>query len=240
MPTATLTESTGLALLGSTDLIHDPSSPEFREHAERGAAEMARTFAESVAEIRFHWRAIGDACGDLDRMMKLASDESYSYRNFDMRLEYDGSTHYDYPGKPAIDSIVTKMNVKVWEILINRMGIKNLMSIKRRAEFDEQIKKGDVPAVTEANILGLIFGLADRAAEFATESARETLKLLTPSSARYKTNSGFKVGRRVILPYYVETAYQAPKFRASYYREPEMIAIDGTFHVLDEKGPIRG
>jgi hypothetical protein len=230
---------TALATLGSSDLALNPGSPEYREHVERGAAELARTFAETTSNMRRIWEEFGEHCKNLDEVMTMGTVEEYHHNHFDVRLYYDGSQHYDHPKERAIDEIIRKMNVKVWETLINKLGVKNLMSIKRRAEFEKQLKDGDVPPVTEANIIGLIMGLADRAADFATESARETLKLLTPSSAQYKTNSGFKVGRRVILPYYVQMGWSAGTFRPSHYREAEMIAIDSTFHILDEKGLIK-
>ena len=234
------TATNALALIGSTELSRDTSSPEYREEVQQCAAELARIFAESTSEIRFLWGEIRNRCNALDDALKFGSTEQWPTRKFDLDLHYQGSRYSDYPENPAVDAIIKKMNVKMWQILIDRLGIKNLMSIKRRNEFEEQINRGDVPAVTEANIMGLVFGLADRAAEFATESARETLELLTPRSGHYATNSGFKIGRRVILTWCVEQKWNDKAFRPFYNREKEMIAIDGTFHILDEKGVIKG
>lgn len=231
--------TTALALFGSSDLALTPGTPEFREHVERGAVELARIFDESTRNMRRLWAEFSGHCDNLDEVMKFSKDDGYCLRHFRVELYYDGSRRWDDCGANAIEAIIAKMNVKVWEILIEKLGVKNLMSIERRAEFDKQIEKGDVPLVTEANILDVIMGLADRAADFATEAARETLKLLTPHNATYKTNSGFKVGRRVILSYYVEPGYRASRFHVNYRFQPELIAIDGTFHVLDEKGLIK-
>src|SRR4051812_37965363 len=201
------TTATALALFGGSDLAPSPDSPEYREHVERGAVELARVFHETTKNLRHHWGEIRTHCQNLDDLFK-SDDDPFPRTRFRVDLEYAGDRHTS-----DLDRTIKKMNVTVWELLINKMGVKNLMSIKRRAEFEEQIKKGDVPDVTAENILGVLMGLADRASEFATESAKETLKLLTPHSARYKTNSGFKVGRRVILTYYVEQAWQSDKFR---------------------------
>jgi hypothetical protein len=232
------TINTTLALFSPSDLAPTPGSPEYREHVERGATELARVFREATGSMRRHWAEFAAQCQLLDDVMAPHQEGPYKRNYFDVELYYDGSRHSDRHERSGVDAIIAKMNVKVWSLLVNHLGIKNLMSIKRREEFDKQIEKGDVPEVTEANILNVILGLADRAAEFATEAAKETLALLTPSNGRYKTNSGFKVGKRVVLPSYVERCWDGTSFRVNYYRDANVTAIDGTFHVLDEKGLI--
>jgi hypothetical protein len=229
---------TTLAMFEPNELSPRPGSPEYREHVERGAVELARVFREATDAMRRHWTAFSAQCQMLDDVMAPHQEGMYPSRHFDVNLHYDGSRHSDYGDKSGIETIISKMNVKVWTLLVNHLGIKNLMSIKRREEFDRQIEKGDVPEVTEANILNVILGLADRAAEFATEAAKETLSLLTPANGHYKTNSGFRVGKRVVLPHYVERCWDGRSFRVNYYRDANITAIDGTFHVLDEKGLI--
>lgn len=234
----TETITNAMALFDPSEIAPLPGSPEYREHVERGAVELARVFRDATEGMRRQWAEFSARCRMLDDVMAPLQEGEYRSRHFDVALYYDGSARHDYPEKPGLEAIIARMNVKVWELLINRLGVKNLMSIKRREEFEKQLEKGDVPEVTEANILGMIMGLADRAAEFATEAAKETLALLTPASGRYKTNSGFKVGRRVILPYYVERCWDGTSYRVNYYRDANVTAIDGTFHVLDEKGLI--
>jgi hypothetical protein len=230
--------STALALKECADLVTDPTSPEFRAHVESGAVTLARLFHETTADMRRLWGEFQTRCDRLDE--ELTDPEAqYTHRHFDVGLYYDGSRRCDYGDKKAIDEIIGKMNVKVWEILINRMGIKSLMSIKRREEFEAQLQNGDVPEVTAEAILGLVLGLADRASEYATEAARETLAMLTPSRSEYKTMSGFKVGKRVILPWTVERTWGGQSFRVSYNSDKKIVSLDGTFHVLDGKGVMR-
>jgi hypothetical protein len=235
MTTAT-PETTALALLNPTDLVLNPDSPEFREHLEAGAVELAAVFRESTEAMRLSWAAFVSSTKRLEAVIGGADDRPYPRTYFDVGL------HYSQTGsrESGLDEIIKKMNVQTWELLIDRLGVKCLMSIKRRAEFEKQLKDGDVPAVTAENIVAVIAGLADRAAEFATEAAREALKLLTPASGHYKTNSGFKVGRRAILSWYVERAWSGHSFRINYNRDAEVNAIDGAFHILDEKGVIKG
>jgi hypothetical protein len=231
--------STAIALFEPTDLVHEPGSPEYQKQVECGAVELARIFAEETAHIRAAWQTISQSCRTLSNAMRpTPKEDKFWHSPFDVRIYHEGRQHYDYQDKSAIDSVLKQFNIDTWALLIDRMGIKQIMSVKKREAFEKQIKDGDVPEVTAENILGVIMGLADRAADFATEAAKETLTILTPSSGHYKTNSGFKVGKRVVLSYYVERAWGGG-FRVSYYREPQLIAIDGTFHILDGKGPCR-
>lgn len=231
---APLNTDTLPALFASSDLAPAFGSPEFAEHLEVGAVELASVFQESTAAMRQHWAAFQSSTARLDAIIGGADDRPYPRTYFDVGLTYLCRS------ESKIDEIIKRMNVQTWELLIDRLGVKCLMSISRRKEFEAQIQNGDVPEVTAANIVAVINGLADRAAEFATEAAKEALKLLTPSSGWYKTNSGFKVGKRVVLSWYVEQAWSGKGFRLNYNRDAEVNAIDGAFHVLDGKGVIKG
>jgi hypothetical protein len=226
---------TELMPIGGVGSALVPGTPQFRAHVERGATALAREFREATAEIRRHWLVIAQQCDRLE-----AAFPNSAFKAFRVDLYYNSRQAYDYRDKPAIDEVIKGMSVVAWSRLIDALGVKNLMSIKRREEFDRQIEKGDVPEVTEENIIAVILGLADRAAEFATEAAQETLRMLTPTSGDYKTNSGYKVGRKAILTWFVEQGWKARSFRPFYRREADLIALDGTFHVLDEKGCLKG
>lgn len=116
------------------------------------------------------------------------------------------------------------------------------MSVAKRKEFDQQLEKGELPDINEQTITTILLGLAGQAADFATEAAKEVFAILRPQGhwgGEYKTNNAFRVGRKVILPHRVESGYGPGKFRANYYREQELVAIDGVFHLLDGKGVMR-
>src|SRR5262249_49321252 len=120
--------------------------------------------------------------------------------------------------------------------------IKNIMSVKKRGEFDRQMERGELPPITEQTITGMLLGLAGQAQDFATEAAREVFDILRPRGpfgGAYKTNDAFRIGRRVILSWYVERCWNGKQFRMNYHKEREAIAIDGVFHLLDGKGIMR-
>ena len=134
------------------------------------------------------------------------------------------------------------MKRRAWRTLVVRLGIVNVMSVAKRKEFEEQLRNGELPDIDEASILGTILGLAGQAQEFAREAAREVFDILRPRGhwgGQYKTNDAFRVGRKVILTWYVERCYNGKTFRVNYHHEQQVTAIDGVFHLLDGAGVMR-
>ncbi len=134
------------------------------------------------------------------------------------------------------------MERRAWEVLVDALGIKNVMSVAKRKAFDEQLRKGELPPVSEQTVIATMFGLTDQAKDFATEAAREVFDLLRPRGhlgGQYVTNSAFRVGRRVILPYRVDQRYGDRGYTVNHDRSQELTAIDGIFHLLDGKGVMR-
>jgi hypothetical protein len=144
-------------------------------------------------------------------------------------------------GGRSLAGLFAVMKRRAWQVLVEKLGIKNLMSVARRKEFDKQLADGTLPEVTAETILGILLGLTAQAQDFAREAAREVFDLLRPRGrlgSQYKTNDSFRVGRKVVLPYYVSNNHGGG-FYVSHYHEQEITAIDGVFHLLDGRGIMR-
>lgn len=206
-----------------------PGSPEF----ERTASNMAREFSGAATEIARLIRALSSEVSRLD-----AAFGASMYSRFGLELYYHGHRYdLDDPGE-----ILKAMERDAWYVLVESLGIKNVMSVAKRQEFDEQIQKGTLPPVNEQTVIATLIGLADQARDFAKDAAREVFDLLRPRGhlgGQYATNSAFRVGRRVILPYRIEQTYGGSGYRVTYGREQELTAIDGVFHLLDGQGVMR-
>jgi len=211
----------------------DLTTTEARAAAEKTATYMAREYQEATREIG---RLMLNIKAQTDRLREALQPDGYN--PFDIRFDYNG--HREAADNPQ--RIFEEMKRRAWRVLVDHLGIKNLMSVAKRKEFEAQLEKGELPDIDERAILGLLFGLADQAKEFAREPAKEVFSILRPRGGfggQYKTNDAFRVGRRVILTWYVERCYDGRKFRPNYHREQELTAIDGVFHVLDGKGVMR-
>jgi hypothetical protein len=206
-------------------------TPEFRQRA----GEMARAFKESCDEIRRLIGALKELTDRLHEAFHRADDPSY-FTDFDLDFNFNGRQH-----RNDLDDIFTEYNRRAWRVLFEHLGIANVMSIKKRDEFRRQLDSGTLPPITEETIVATILGMGSEAQSFATEAAREVFDLLRPRSGwggEYKTNSAFRVGRKVILTWMVTKGYGGD-FRVTYQREPQITAIDGVFHLLDGKGVMR-
>ncbi len=203
--------------------------------------EMAKAFREGTAEIIRLMQTIRDQ----GAMMKAAffsegeKDDYCPSHPFDVDFRFEGESYYR---DDAGERIKEKMKRRAWSVLVEKIGLRNIMSVKKRKEFDEQLKSGELPDVTEESILDVLMGLCGQAQDFAKEASLEVFDILRPRGAwggHYKTNDAFRVGRRVILPGRVERQWSSPKFRVSYYHDQDITAIDGVFHLLDGKGVMR-
>jgi len=215
----------------TTAALPDPGSPEF----ERTACHMAREFSEATAEIARLVSALQIQTERMDAAFRTPEDGDYHYSRFGIGLSYDGHRNID------MDDMFKAMERRAWDVLVDTLGIKNVMSVAKRKVFDEQLKSGELPSVSEQTIIATLVGLTDQAQDFAKEAAREVFDMLRPQGhwgGQYATNNAFRVGRRVILPWKVEQGYSGG-FRVHYGSEQTLTAIDGIFHLLDGKGIMR-
>jgi hypothetical protein len=143
-------------------------------------------------------------------------------------------THSEY--SMDFDRKIKRLKTAAWRYLVDRIELKKMASVKRAREIDRQINEGtDLPEITMDNLFGWLQSLDGQAKTFLEEAIVEVFEFLRPSSLRLKTNSGFKVGKRVILCNRVEKAWTGAKFRVSYHYENELRALDNVFHMLDGK-----
>jgi hypothetical protein len=198
------------------------------------AIQMAKVYREATESIARHMAEIAAETKRIEGAFALDANGSY-YRLFDIDFMF----HSHRASADRCQDIFDQMKRTAWQTLINKLGLRNIMSVKRRAEVDRQIEKGECPEINEETILDVLLGLADQAKAFATEAAKEVFEILRPHRSGYKTNNVFRVGRKVILAHRVELAYNGKQFRPSHYREQELTAIDGIFHLLDGKGVMR-
>src|SRR4029077_2225030 len=108
---------------------------------------------------------------------------------------YHHGSHYS---ADSVGRIFEHMKRDAWRLLVDRLGVKNVMSVAKRKAFEDQLKSGDLPDISEQAILSIIGGLSGQAKDFAKEAAKEVFDLLRPRGrfgGEYKTNDAFRVGR---------------------------------------------
>jgi hypothetical protein len=136
-----------------------------------------------------------------------------------------------------------ELNIRAacWHNLIDRLGIRRLLSVKRNEELSQRLSEKDkLPEITVQEVYTLFETLTANANDFAREAIVEVYEMLRvhpdwPSGWKYKTNQrhAFEhIGKKVILGGYVEPGYGGG-YRINYYRTDRLRALDKVFHTLD-------
>jgi hypothetical protein len=143
-------------------------------------------------------------------------------------------------GKKASDEINAKIRKDAWAVIVERMELRRLLSMKRRSELDSQIERGELPELTNENVMALFETSAANIDVYLEEAVKEVFDFLRPPRSRYKTNTEFELGKKVILTWIVEKGWNRGKFRVNYHRDKYLTALDNVFSLLDGKGPVKG
>jgi len=142
-------------------------------------------------------------------------------------------------GKVASDRIAAEIKKDAWAVIVDRMELRRLLSIQRRNELDNQIQKGELPELTEENVMALFETSAANVNTYLEESVKEVFEYLRPHNSQYKTNTEYELGRKVILSWVVEKGYNRGKFRLNHHRDKYLTALDNVFAMVDGKPPVK-
>jgi hypothetical protein len=192
---------------------------------EAAEAVTRRCFAE-LAEASRALNAVftdGNVCG-----IRIDASHSGSWDNFD-----------------NADRAVERMSRDAWGIIVEKLELRRMMSTSRWSELSKQLKEGDLPKITEANVFGFAKSYADALPEMIEEAVREVYDWLRPRdrehsrAGEYKTNQIYVVGERVVLPYMVESEWVKDGFRVRFDRsQQQLIALENVFRALDGAGNV--
>lgn len=141
------------------------------------------------------------------------------------------------------------MKRAAWRTLIRKLEIEKLMNTARKEELSKMLdgqavrwneKPQELPEINEETIMAVLNGYVESASEFIAEAVQEEFDWLRPRNTKHKTNSRFKVGRRVIKTGAIEVGYSAVQpYKACTYSEPHLVSLDSIFHMLDGKGIVK-
>jgi len=142
-------------------------------------------------------------------------------------------------GEIASKAIIARIKKDAWAVIVERMELRRLLSIQRRNELDAQIEKGELPELTNESVIALFETSAANVNTYMEEAVKEVFEFLRPRQSKYKTNTEFELGKRVILTWQVEKGWNQGTFRVNYHRDKYLSALDNVFSMVDGKGPIK-
>jgi hypothetical protein len=143
-------------------------------------------------------------------------------------------------GEKGATIAMRQIHKHAWRRIIDRMGIRQLLSVDRREKLDEQLSTGKgLPEVSETAILEMLEATAGNIEKYMEEAALEVFEYLRPCNSKLKTNSEFEIGKRVILQWAVEPEYFGNGFRIRHHRDSMFTALDNVFQGLAGQGVVK-
>lgn len=187
--------------------------------------ELVREWNLAMHELKAGLEHIRNATEHLKAFDTCGSGwDLYPFRHDDTDIDFDKKQK--------------RMKAAAWRYLVDRIELKKMASIARAKEIDKQLheRPDTLPDITMENIFGWLEAMGTQAKTFLEEAVVEVYQKLRPHRNEYKTNSAFKVGRKVILTHRVRGCYSGRgKFAVQYHYSDEIRALDNVFHMLDGK-----
>ena len=136
---------------------------------------------------------------------------------------------------PYISKALRELRIAAWRYIMRRCMVVELISQERHKKLSKTFEDGDVPPFTEQNVFATMESIREGLTSMVQESIMEAYEILRPRHDSYKTNSEYKVGKRVILSG-SNHQWMLPRITISTHREADLRAIDKALHLLDGKG----
>ena len=183
---------------------------------------------QAEEKIREAFSMVRGACKLLDETVSLGGRSTY-VRGRHRTYSFDESEAED---------VLVNLRRATWEAIVERSRVRAAMSIEAWQKLEKQISNDEPPAVTVENVEALIAQFRADAPSMLEASVKEVFEFLRPHNDRYKTNTQFEIGERVILSSCVSRGYGRTWDTGS-YRDQHLIALENVFMVLDGKVPQR-
>lgn len=143
--------------------------------------------------------------------------------------------------------VLQNLHRDVWRCIVDRLGVRAMISIKDAEKLDQQLERGDMPPITVENVEAMARGFAQQLPSMIETAVLEVYEYLRPHDdswrfKEYKTNqknARFEVGERVILTSIVESGWAVSgRFQVNHHAEKYLTALENVFTALDGKGQV--
>jgi len=189
--------------------------------------DLVALYERSEREIR---GAFGTVAGAL-RNLNLAFLGTAGGFDVRLRSRHYSNLHVDFDNP---DDVLTELRRDIWRMLIERASIRRAMSVGAWKELTEKVDKEDPPPVTTATIQAMIDQFQADMPEMLKAAVHEVFDFLRPPSSRYKTNSEYEVGERVVLSHCVCRRW-GRTWDTEHHRDQQLIALENVFAMVDGK-----
>lgn len=140
------------------------------------------------------------------------------------------------------DAQIRKIRKVFWKYACDQLQLYNLMSSKKRAEFDKQLNADELPEFNLKNVHSTFQVLIDNVRSLVEDTIFEAFDVFRPHNSWHATNTEYAVAKKVILEGIIITHMFRGKRTSpslSYYQEQRLRIIDNAFSLMDGKGPVK-
>jgi len=194
-------------------------------------SELVGVYQRAAAEIQECFGRLGAAEAAMNHAF---SDEGYS--TFSLRTAY-GARPFNFA--TDADHVIEMLRADVWWRLFEILEVKRFMSVKRFEQLKKDVEARKMPEITVETVFGAFNDLTSKMDSYIHEAVDEVFQFLRPrgqtKASKYKTNTEWEVGQKVILTHRIESTW-SDMFDVSHYYEQEMTAPENVFSALDGKG----
>jgi len=145
----------------------------------------------------------------------------------DGRISFYGLEEFNKDVRKAVDR-------DAWMSMVKLSGLRNLMDATAHETFRNSLEK-DPPEFTLENVMGMFVQAANDAPQMLERSIVKVFDRL--NTKRYKTNSAFRLGPRIILSGALATWRYGSGWNSYGYSFNLVADMDRFFHILDGKKP---
>lgn len=215
----------------STSLATQADAPEIPlgdDIASRATVEeLVATYQKAIGEVRMEHDLIENA------MIRLGSVSERD--NARMRV----TCRHQWHDMPTVEEYDEQIRCRAWQALVERLSIRRLMSVEAWDEFEKKMERETPPEITVENVTGMAAHFRATAPDMLKAAVDEVFNWLRPHGDRFKTNTQFEIGERVVLEHVI-TRDSFSKWGVSHYRRQYLTALENVFLLCDGKPQTQG
>ena len=214
------------------EFVEPESGPDLVKR--RSATDLARVWQEQKERIERAFAEIADAQHVLGlHFSSDPTDLEPGQHDFHIRVKVDHRLDFSKPEPSLLD-----LRHRVWDRIIDLSGVRQLLSIDEAKKLDGLIRNRELPEITPDSVRDLANSYRSQIGELHAAAVREVFEMLRPRWSRYKTNTEFELGEKVILSGWVRLLVGRNHFDLNYDHHAEATALENVFRALDGQGQV--
>ncbi len=198
---------------------------------------LCRAFAQAEADVRQAFALIVGAESSLNATFAPGA----TCRTFYV----DATTHGSTDNFENVERAVMRLRRRAWSLIVDRLELRRMLSIKRREEMETFLDTGDLPTLTEATVHAFIDQRVAELPAMIEEAIVEVFHWLRPPAGSYREqhyktnqkNARFELGSRVILTGLVHRK-DGGGYGVDWQDSARLTALENIFSAMDGKGMV--